>query len=208
MRITKLVHSCMLVEADGRTALFDPGVMSAEAVRKADIERLDDIFITHEHPDHMDSELIRELAERFPEVRILAPEPAAQQLREAGLTVGSEAPDGAKLFESPHEHGEPLFSTPEQHGIHYLDRLTHPGDSHSFEESKSILALPVTAPWGATVRAVNLVQQLRPDYVIPIHDWHWSDEAREAMYQNLAQVLARDGIEFLAAQNGVAFEIG
>ena len=62
MKITKFVHSCLLVEMPApisRTALFDPGVWSTVDVNK--LEYLDDIIITHEHGDHFDPELVKKL---------------------------------------------------------------------------------------------------------------------------------------------------
>lgn len=208
MKITKLVHSCLLVETADDTTLIDPGIMSRESVLAAAPPDLHAIVITHDHPDHMDVELIKKLVGQYgPETQVIAPASAAQQLQENGIDTVSEPTEYLSFFESPHEHGEPVFSTPEQRGIHYRGKLTHPGDSHSFEETKDVLALPVTAPWGATVTAVNLAIRLKPKYVIPIHDWHWSDEARDLMYENLRKLLARDGIEFVMVKNGEPFEL-
>ena len=208
MKITKLVHSCLLVEEGDRVALFDPGVYSRGAIESIAVSQLDDIIITHEHSDHMDIETILYLAHRFPGVRVTAPQASTAQLELAGVPVAyDEIVDGITLFTSPHESVEPLFPTPQQIGVHYLDVLTHPGDSHSFSECKAILALPVTAPWGATVRAINLAIELKPTYVIPIHDWHWSDQARQSMYKVMETALKQEGIQFIEARNGEAFTL-
>lgn len=203
MKITKLVHSCLLVEMPApvnRTVLFDPGAMSTVDVHS--LEYLDDIVITHKHGDHLNPNVVKQLVQKFPEVRILAPREVCEQLKEQGVTATTEAPEGMVLFDSPHEKVEPLFPQPQQIGVHYLDKLTHPGDSHSFKETKGVLAIPVTAPWGATIRAVNLTIELKPKYVIPIHDWHWSDAARENMYDLVEQALEKEGITFLKMKNG------
>ena len=106
------------------------------------------------------------------------------------------------FFDSPHESVEPLFRSPEQIGIHYLDKLSDPGDSHSFKETKAILALPVTAPWGSTIKALNLALELKPKHVLPIHDWHWRDEAREQTYDRFERILGEQGITFHKLQTG------
>lgn len=206
MKITKLVHSCVLVEDGERVALFDPGAMSAEMVRDLTLTQLDDIFITHEHFDHTDIELIKELVDDFPEARITGNPSVVSLLAQSGISATDEAPEGVEYFDSPHEKVEPLFPTPEQKGIHYLEAFSHPGDSHHFEETMPILALPITAPWGATVTAVNLGIKLKPKYVLPIHDWHWSDEARKMMYEGLEKAFADEGIIFIKAVNGEPFE--
>lgn len=206
MKITKLVHSCLLVEMPApvnRTALFDPGSMST--VNVDSLEYLDDIFITHSHGDHFDPELIKKLVAKFPDVRITAPPDVAEQLKEQGITASTAAPDGVSFFDSPHEDVSPMFPQPQEIGIHYLEKLSHPGDSHSFTETKEILALPVQAPWGATTNAVKLALKLKPKYIVPIHDWHWRDEARESTYAQLEQLFAKNGITFIKAVNGEPF---
>jgi L-ascorbate metabolism protein UlaG (beta-lactamase superfamily) len=89
--------------------------------------------------------------------------------------------------------------------VHYLDKLSHPGDSHSSTETKAVLALPVQAPWGSVRDATALALKLKPQYVIPIHDWHWSDQARAATYATLEKVLGEHGVTFIKAVNGEPF---
>jgi L-ascorbate metabolism protein UlaG (beta-lactamase superfamily) len=205
MKITKYVHSCLLVEMPdpvNRTALFDPGSMSVDALDKANLEYLDDIIITHEHQDHFDMGLVKSLVEKFPEVRITATEPIVEMLANEGITASNIESDGIVFFDAPHEDVAPMFPMTEEIGVHYLDQLTHPGDSHSFTESKAILALPMTAPWGSTVEAVNLAIRLKPQYVLPIHDWHWRDEAREQMYGGIEQLFASHDIKFMKLETG------
>lgn len=207
MKITKFVHSCLLVETPERTALFDPGVFSTDALKVEDIQTLHDIFITHEHGDHIDMDLVQALVKKFPEVRITSTAPVVASLKELGIEASPTAPEGAQFFNSPHEDVEPLFPRPLEIGVHFLDQLTHPGDSHSFTETRAVLALPVTAPWGSTVRAVNLALELHPQYIVPIHDWHWNDAARDNMYGNLEQAFAQKEIKFLKPETGKPIEI-
>lgn len=208
MKITKLVHSCLLVEMPdpvNRTALFDPGVMSTVDVDS--LQFLDDIFITHGHSDHYDPEVIAQLVAKFPSVRITAPAEVVQDLAGRGITASSNPPEGVSFFDSPHEAIRPYFDSdpPQEIGIHYLDSLTHPGDSHSFNETKSILALPVQAPWGSLRDAVALGLRLKPQYIIPIHDWHWSDQARAGAYQTMEKLFAAQGITFIVPESGEPF---
>ncbi|HEX8227599.1 MAG TPA: MBL fold metallo-hydrolase [Candidatus Saccharimonadales bacterium] len=207
MKITKLIHSCLLVEMPApvnRTALFDPGVMSEAAIDVGSLVFLDNIIITHNHADHMSLPLIRQLADKFPDVRITATVEVCAQLKEAGIEAVSEETPGITLFESPHADVEPLFQVPQQRGVHYLDLLTDPGDSHDFHETKPVLALPVTAPWGSTVQAVKTALELKPKYIIPVHDWHYSDAARKQMYEILEKAFAAHDITFLKPETGVA----
>jgi L-ascorbate metabolism protein UlaG (beta-lactamase superfamily) len=202
MKITKFVHACLLVETPERVALFDPGVMSAAALNIEQISRLDDIFITHIHADHVDTELVQKLVSKFPNVQITSTPEVVAKLKEAGISASDQAPDGVTFFDSPHESVQPLFEVPQEIGVHYLNALSHPGDSHSFKETKDILALPVAAPWGSTIRALNIALELKPKHVLPIHDWHWSDAAREQMYGMFEAQLKERGITFHKLQTG------
>jgi L-ascorbate metabolism protein UlaG (beta-lactamase superfamily) len=207
MKITKYVHSCLLVETPDRVALFDPGYMSEAALGAAQIDRLDDIFITHVHGDHCHPPLIKSLLAKFPTVRITAPSDAVAALAGEGIKATTSLPADVELFDAPHESVQPMFPSPEEFGYHYLGALSDPGDSHSFSETKAILALPVQAPWGSSIKAMNLALQLKPKHVLPIHDWHWRDEAREQMYNRFAEVFAEQGITFHKLQTGQPVEI-
>ncbi|MEO8104806.1 MAG: MBL fold metallo-hydrolase [Candidatus Saccharibacteria bacterium] len=205
MKITKYVHSCLLVEMPApinRTALFDPGIMSESALDVSGLEFLDDIIITHEHGDHLSLALIKQLVAKFPDVRITSTTHVTQLLSEHGIEATDQQSDGIVLLEAPHENVDPLWPTPESLGVHFLDRLTHPGDSHNFSETKTVLALPVTAPWGSMVNAFNIAIELNPKYIVPIHDWHWREEARLQAYQDLTQAFAKVGITFLGLEDG------
>lgn len=208
MKITKLGHSCLLVEMPApvdRTTLFDPGVMSVVPVDS--LKYLDDIVITHGHGDHFDIEVIKQLVAKFPNVHITAPDEVVMRLNTESIPASSAASEGIVFFDSPHEVVRPLMNSepPQEIGVHYLDLLSHPGDSHSFSETKAILALPVQAPWGSTVDAIALGLQLKPKYIIPIHDWHWRDEARESLYAEMEKDFAVQGITFVKTVNGQPF---
>ncbi len=202
LTITKYVHSCLLVETDDRTALFDPGVMSESVLPVEKLSRLDDIFITHVHSDHLSLSLIGSLNQRFGDARITTTAEAVSLLGSAGLEASSQLPSGVTSFHAPHESVEPLFPRPQQLAFHYLDSLSDPGDSHHFDETKPILALPVTAPWGSAIAAINLALRLKPRHVLPIHDWHWSNEARQQMYQRFTEVLQKQEIVFHQLNTG------
>lgn len=209
MKITKFGHSCLMAEMPApvnRTVLFDPGGFSQVPVET--LEYLDDIFITHNHFDHCDPELIQKLVTKFPDVRITATAETVAQLAGTGIQAHETAPEGVQFFESPHADGGPLMSVvPSQVGFHYLDMLSHPGDSHNFTETKPILALPVVAPWGSTANAVRVALELKPKYVIPVHDWFWHEAARNWSYDAIGGVLEGEGITLLRPNNGEPFVI-
>ncbi len=208
MKITKFIHSCLLVETNEKTVLFDPGSMSVAALDLSTINKLDNVIITHEHFDHFNIEFVKQIVDKFPNVQITSTQSVVTQLAEEHIVGESTPSKGLSFFNSPHEGSPPLINPPDQIGVHLLDTLTHPGDSLSFSETKSILALPVTAPWGSSVDAVNLALKLRPAFVLPIHDWHWKDEARAGMYERFDKIFKENDIRFFALETGISVEIG
>src|SRR5487761_1599521 len=92
MKITKFVHSCLLVETPERTALFDPGMMSEAALDIDRLTRLDDIFITHEHGDHISVPLVKTLVDKFPNVRITTTSAVVSSLRGEGVSAADTPP--------------------------------------------------------------------------------------------------------------------
>lgn len=206
MKVTKFVHSCLLVETPQRVALFDPGSYSQQALDVSKIGKLDDIFITHAHYDHCSLDLIKQLAAKFPDVRITGPAEVVAALSEAGIAASDQPPLGVTFFEAPHESVAPK-PKPQNIGIHYLDKLSDPGDSHSFHETKAVLALPITAPWGTADKALELTLELRPKYVLPIHDWHWDEATRAASYDKFEKILGEQGITFYKLQTGLPVDI-
>lgn len=204
MEITKYLHSCLLLEIDGKSILIDPGnyTYDAKVLDINSLAKLDYVLITHEHPDHMYIPFINEIVEKFPEVKITTNSSAAALLEKEGIKASSEETDFIKMTPVPHERmfaGEPPMNTQFDIG----DMFSDPGDSHSFTSTKKVLALPVTAPWGSLTAAVKLGISLKPEVIIPIHDWHWNDEAREMFYKRMEDHFGQNGIKFIGLQTGV-----
>ncbi|HEX9594688.1 MAG TPA: MBL fold metallo-hydrolase [Candidatus Saccharimonadales bacterium] len=200
MKITKLVHSCLLVEGNDKTALIDPGAFSWQSVLVdlAKIARLDYLIITHNHPDHLHEPFVQAVKQRFPDVRLAANAEISQQLQNMGMLAADDACIG---FEAAHEPVPSGGEVPINWGWHF-DRLTHPGDSFGFTETREVLALPYVAPWGSTTAAVELAKRLKPKYVVPVHDWHLSDEARKRYAGLLVAALQPAGINVISTENG------
>lgn len=209
MKITRFGHSCVLVDTNlsGRkVALFDPGVWSQVPVELLD--QLDEIYITHEHADHCDVEALLKLRAKFPNVHIISTPEVAAELNKHGVTASDLPTSSSRFFGSPHEENAPFGGKPpEQIGVHYLEMFSHPGDSVSFHETCPILALPMTGPWGTTRDALAKALELKPKFVLPIHDWFWQDEARAWTYRRMKEVLGEHGVEFVALNPGENYEI-
>jgi L-ascorbate metabolism protein UlaG (beta-lactamase superfamily) len=91
--------------------------------------------------------------------------------------------------------------------VHWNNKVTNPGDSHDFTMTKDVLLLPVQAPWGTTIRAIELVSQLKPKFVLPIHDWMWNEQWRQTCYDRFEQIIDRENTTFLRPTDGQTIEI-
>lgn len=208
MFVTKLGHLCVLVETEDRVGLFDPGVWSDKDLIDG-IEELDRIIYTHEHPDHFDIEILRELIAKFTDAHVVCNDSIAQKINDAGIECNMrEETQCTRIFKSPHEElPVPGVEAPTENGYHFKNVITHPGDSHSFNETKDILAMPFIAPWGKTGDAVDKVIELQPKYVLPIHDWHYTVEAQAWLQGLLNKAFEGHNIKLLSYENGIRHEI-
>jgi hypothetical protein len=120
--------------------------------------------------------------------------------------VQTEGDNNISMREVPHEKifgSEPPANTL----FEVFGKLTHPGDSFHFSLKTPILAMPIQAPWGSYFEAVTKIEELKPKVVLPIHDWHWRDEAREGFYARLEKHLASKGMKFVPLETGVSVEV-
>lgn len=208
MKIKKLGHSCVLVETEDRIGLFDAGVWSDRELIN-NIQHVDRIIYTHQHPDHFDIEILKSLIERFPEAHVVCNEEIAGLIKSADVdvTVRDET-NCTRKFMSPHEDLPiPGIIAPTENGYHFKDIFTHPGDSQSFSETKKVLAMPFIGPWGKTGDSIAKVLELKPEYVLPIHDWHYTEEAKQWLQNMLEEVFSKYSIKLLPNKIGEAIEI-
>ena len=207
MKLTKYVHSCLLAEEQGTTVLVDPGSYTIEegALHIDTLEKLDFVLITHEHQDHLYVPFLKQIIEKFPAVLVISNGAVVDLLSKEGIQASIQGTEKIEMIDAPHEK---LLSVPPHNVLfHLFGRLTHPGDSFQFSESKEILALPVQAPWGSMVAALEKAVELRPKLVVPIHDWHWNEKARKALYAMAESYLQRHDIEFHGLEAGESLDI-
>ncbi|OZC57819.1 MBL fold metallo-hydrolase [Rhodococcus sp. RS1C4] len=190
MKLTHFGHSCVLVELNGTTVLFDPGNFSHGF---EGITGLDAILITHQHPDHVDLERLPALVDGNPNAALYADPMTASQLGErwmathAGQTfsVGGIQVSGVGGTHAVIHPELPvidntgyLLGTPENPG-----QLFHPGDSLFVPEQKvDVLALPTAAPWSKLSENVEFLRAVAPRIAFPIHQAVVAEEARGIYY--------------------------
>ncbi len=208
MKISKHLHSCLLIEEQNKTFLIDPGIFTYQekALDIAKLTKLDYILITHEHPDHMYMPLLEELLKKFPNVKFVTNNDIVEKLAKENITATYEPDSFVSLTNVPHEN---LWDSEPPANVMFtvFNKIAIPGDSIHFETKAPILALPIVAPWGSTTDAVNLALKLSPKVIIPIHDWLYKDTVRKSMYIRLKEFFKTKGIDFKIPETGEEMEI-
>lgn len=211
MRITKFVHSCLLVESTGINVLIDPGnfTWSSHLLQVNKLPSLDSVVITHEHPDHYDENGLKKIAHRFPHAVIVTNNSLAEKIAALKLPnpVHAGSDDNLVVFEAAHEPLPLDIPNVLNIGVHIADRLTHPGDSYAFTHTREILALPLTAPFASFRDAMDTIVKLKPKIVLPLHDWEWHKVARESRYSFAKKLLKKHKIEFIELENAEPVEL-
>jgi len=216
MKITKLVHSCLLVEQDGKRLLADPGSYSWNSgeVKDEHMSELDTVVVTHAHPDHLNKDFAEAIKRNSPQARWYGPKQVVNQLAAWGIE-GSSASDEAavRFIESQHADLSPWFGEqPEHTSFVVFGDLLLGGDCHTLTDrhgAKFIAGAINGGPWGAVVGFAKMIESMddRPQVVLPLHDWHWNETARQAIYDQLPAVLAKFDVQFMPLENGVTIEI-
>jgi len=206
MKISKHIHSCVLVEENNERILIDPGPFSfnEKLVNPDEFTGINAILITHKHGDHYDVGAIERILENNPSAKVFANQVMIEEFERAGIK-GEVFENGAKkigqfsISAFPAEH-EPLpFPTPPNTAFLINDVFLHPGDSFAktlFTTSAKILALPVAAPWLNIIDSLDFVSRYKPNAVIPIHDGHIKDFFTEGQYKNWDKLLNSKNIKF------------
>jgi L-ascorbate metabolism protein UlaG (beta-lactamase superfamily) len=209
MKITKYEHSCLVVQEQGYRIIIDPGNYSYDSglLNIADLGSLDYIVITHEHQDHYHVPFLQELLSIYPKAKVVTNNSLAASLQSINIHANEDTPDFIKTEVIPHEQVFGMGQMAENIQVDLFGILSHPGDSFSMNQSSKVLALPLQAPWGSTTEALALVDRLQPEVVLPIHDWHWKDEARKGYYAWIGKYLAGKNIKFLNIESGEKVEV-
>lgn len=216
MKITKLVHSCLLVEFDGKKALVDPGNYSwgSGLVDQAMLKGIDYVLVTHSHADHLDETFASVVNELSPNAVWYVTESTKKLIQNlSGIQIELLSKLSDVLYiESEHADLTHWGGCEDHSSFVLFGDLLISGDCHTLTSmhGASILAGAINGgPWGSIKSFLNMIYGMndRPKTVIPLHDWHWNDQAREGFYSRLPEVLGQFEVKFLPLKNGVTVEV-
>ena len=217
MQLTHFGHSCLLASfPDGSgsqtTVLFDPGTFSHGF---EGITGLSAILVTHQHPDHADTERLPALIDANPDAALYADPQTAAQLGEPwqAVNVGDQLSIGHLTVRGTGgTHAVIHPELPVIDNISYLvgdgehaAKLMHPGDALFVpDEPVEVLATPAAAPWMKISEAVDYLRAVAPTHAVPIHQGIIDPVARPIFYGRLTEMTDTD-FQVLEPESGTEF---
>ncbi len=214
MNITKYLHSCIRIDDNGTSLLFDPGAYSfiENKLKPADLPKADAVFITHQHQDHFFPDVLKQIVTE--DTKLYVPADVIQKLPD-GLS-GNLAMPGSELHINntvitvvASQHGDMATQKPENAGYVINGRVYLPGDSVTVDiENVEVLLLPIFSPWATVLDALEFAKRIKPKLVIPIHDGYIKDFFLANMYENVCRpALEKEGIELKILGLGESVEV-
>lgn len=200
MKLTKYGHACFTVEKDGQLLVVDPGNMSGDFIAPPHVTG---VVITHEHGDHFDLEQLSAVADKNPDVVIIAHESVTSKieaLETKTVNIGDTLTIGMfelEFFGGLHAPIHRSFPVIANLGVMINDLLYYPGDSFTLPgKPVDTLALPAGAPWLKIGDAMDFLEQISPRFAFPTHDAVLSNEGKEINDQMLSMIAEKNNIEY------------
>lgn len=211
MKLTKLEHSGLAIEKDGKVLLFDPVEFTEKLPEFSGVVA---IVITHKHDDHCQPEKIAQILAKNPGAKIITTEDNIENLSAALKATVAVAHPGDTLqigsFDLRFFGGEHAAIAPGQTpcqnlGVEVNDKLINPGDSFDttgLATTGKVLLVPIAAPWCKISEVADFVRAAKPSVVIPVHDAVLSPLGLGYSAAHLSSVCQQLGAEFRALKPG------
>lgn len=220
MLLTKYTHSCVRLEQNSQVLVIDPGNFSESAQA---LDGAHNVLITHEHPDHIDSDAVLTVLQEDSGVQVFAPHSVAEGLRGnvSDSSVASRVIDAmpestlelpefnVKTFGGQHALIHPLI--PMVNNIGYLinDNVYHPGDSFVIPHGlqPETLLVPLHAPWSKTAEVIDFVIAARASKAYPIHEALLNRTGLNMVEGHVKRIGSYYGTEFQHLDAGESVEL-
>ena len=201
MKITRLIHSCLLIEDARANILVDPGNFSwdNEQVEVENLPKIDFILITHKHADHCEPKFVQAVLNVNPDVIIIGNDEVVEELERSNIKAQTNPPAWIEM--TTLKHSSLWRGMPELDNTVFTlwGELTIFGDNQQLDKVNfaDTVIFPIVAPWGSLVETINYILDNPPKRVIPVHDWHLSELGQQWYYQRMADTFPDHGIEFM-----------
>jgi L-ascorbate metabolism protein UlaG (beta-lactamase superfamily) len=207
MKITKYLHSCLVFELDGYKLLFDPGKFSfAEGEVMPDMfADVDAIIITHNHPDHLDADILKNIIS-LSNAPVYTNQQVAGQIEKVGIAstvwedgVYNLGPFKLQAITVIHEliMDNPL---PQMTGFIINDKVLHPVDSMEEKlleyQGIELLLMVTMAPFANEIHISGFADKLQPKQILPVHDGYAKEFFIKQRYEAYTKHFDKQGIKF------------
>ncbi|HEY7113752.1 MAG TPA: MBL fold metallo-hydrolase [Thermoanaerobaculia bacterium] len=208
MRITKYIHSCLLIEANGDRILVDPGTFTFRGgdVTPDTFGAVSAVFVTHDHADHVDDDAVKAILARNPAAVLFTNSEARAAFARRGLEAaifeeGVKTIGRMPIRAVPAPHASMLGAVPPKNVAYVIgETLLVPGDSYASGMDSCrgvpVLALPIAAPWAKELETAAFAERIAPKVILPIHDGFVKEAFLAGRHQNFEKYFASRGIAF------------
>ena len=206
MQVTHFGHSCVLLDTGAARLLIDPGTFSKDF---EGVTGLDAILVTHQHPDHLDTERLSVLLAGNPDVRLIVDPGTADQLgamRHELVAPGAAGQVGrtrVDVLGGRHAVIHPDIPVIPNNAYLVDGTHLHPGDSIDTlpPAPVDVLFLPAAAPWSKISETIEYLRAVAPGTAVPIHQ---AILANPAVFYGHFDRLGPEGTTFRALDAGEA----
>ncbi len=212
MKVTKYPQSCLLIEKDGKRLLIDPGSFVSASMKPEDLLPLDVILITHEHSDHVDPGLLKNLT-LAGNIPVIANRSTKNLLGEVVTNIMVDQEElvvaGFRITARELAHCLMLDGSPGPDNTGYVidGVFFHPGDGKEIDNlTVETAAIPIFGPDISLKDAYDFSKSLACKKVIPIHNdvVNMNPEA----YAKFAAMMGLSlPFEIITLQNGGSAEV-
>ena len=213
VQFTKLGHSCVRLEKNGAVLVIDPGVFTDAP---AALNFATAVLVTHEHPDHLDADAVREALLTDADLTLWATPAVADQFKDFGDRVHRVRHGDALAIAGfdVHAYGEKHalihreIPRVENTGFMVDGSLFHPGDSFTVpEDPVQTLLLPMSAPWLKAGEMIDYFRAVAPARGYAIHDAILNDAGLALMTRMMSVAAAPSGAPVTRLEPGTTLEL-
>ncbi len=191
MNVTRYPQSCLLLEKDGHKIVIDPGMHFLEKYTVEELNGVEAVLYTHQHPDHYEPKIAEALLAQG--VAVYANGSTAQLIGAERVTTVNDGDSfsvagfAITARELPHcllPNGE---EGPQNTGYIVDSVFFDPGDGKDIDDLKvAAMALPITGPDISMLDAFNFAEKLGVKVAIPVH-YRWMGADAETYKQFAAK---------------------
>jgi L-ascorbate metabolism protein UlaG (beta-lactamase superfamily) len=212
MKLTKLEHAALILEASGRRLFIDPGSFTTALTDTANAVA---VVITHEHGDHWTPDQLDRILAMNPGVTIFAPAGVAAAAAGYAVTVVADGdtaeagPFTLRFFGARHAVIHESIPVVDNIGVLVNGEFYYAGDSFTIPEGVQVgtLAVPAAAPWMKISEAIDYVLALKPRRSFPTHEMLLSRAGKDLSNARIQAATEQAGGEFFPLEPSESLDL-